>query len=42
MFAAPIAVEVGASSLRDGFWFADVVLAGDALIANQLAASGSS
>ncbi len=28
MFAAPIAVQVGEATLRDGFWFVDLLPAG--------------
>ena len=42
MFAEPIGVAVGESSLRDGFWFADVVPAGGPDSANQLAVNCSS
>ena len=42
MFANPISVDVGELSLRDGFWFADVVPAGGQDIETYLAADGSS
>jgi uncharacterized protein (TIGR00290 family) len=42
MFVAPIAVNVGGSSLRDGFWFADVVPVGGQECEAYLAVDGSS
>lgn len=42
MFAKPIAIEVGESSLRDGFWFADVVPAGGTSSESYLAVNCSS
>ncbi len=42
MFANPISVNVGESSLRNGFWFADVVSVAAEDCATYLAADGSS
>jgi uncharacterized protein (TIGR00290 family) len=42
MFASPISVNVGESSLRDGFWFADVVPVAGHDSETYLAADGSS
>jgi uncharacterized protein (TIGR00290 family) len=42
MFANPIAIAVGESSLRDGFWFADVVPTGGQSSESYVAVNGSS